>query len=826
MLRSHFKIAFRNLVKSKGYALLNIFGLAIGITCCLLIFQYVSHEKSYDTFHDKADQIVRLRLDFHEQGKLTMQSAAVFPGLAPRMKKDFPEVENFCRLVDARISWSNSEPAQHNMVFSNDANNIKALENKGYYADPSVLNMFTIPFIEGDPGTALDGPGKMVISEKLGKKYFGQEDPVGKKLTIREGGQVYFFEITGIFKNYPENSHLVFDYLMSYKSFINLIHALGKGKEMDPDNSLGWYDFYAYLQLRSGTDWKKLDSKLPAFCDRYLNSRTASLEKTREDIYLIPLKDIHLYSHYNEEAEVNADGRSVSFLFLVAFFIIGIAWINYTNLATVRSLERAREVGVRKVLGAVQIDLISQFLVESFLLNLLALVLAIGIAFLVTPYFNRLIGRETITGFHLPGIYLKSFISLFLGGAFISGIYPAFVLSGYHPAAVLKGLFKNSGKGLVLRKALIIGQFSTSIFLIAGTIIVYQQVRFMRNHQLGANIEQTLVLEGAGSIQNTLYKDSFQPFKNELLQINGVKNITASSSVMSKEIYFTSSARLVGSSYKGYLTFYFIYMDYDFIPAYGMEMKEGRNFSKDFPTDIKAVILNEEAVKLLGLTSPSKAINQSVEYYGDSLKIIGVVANYHHMGLNRAITPIIFMLRPEAGNFYSIKFQTPDIHQTLASIENVWNTHFPADPFSYFFLDESFDHQYKADSQFGIVFGFFAFLAILIACFGLLSLSAYNVMQRTKEIGIRKILGASVQNLLFLLSKDFLLLVIIAFVIAIPVIWLVMDNWLQDFAYRIHISWWVFGIAGVISGLIALVTVGFQAFKAAIASPIRSLRSE
>jgi putative ABC transport system permease protein len=827
MIKNYFQIAWRNLKANRGYTTLNLFGLAIGIASCLILFQYVSYEKSYDAFNEKADQIVRLRMDFHAQGRLTMQSATVFPGIAPRMKKDFPEVKDYCRLVDARVAWSNLEPAQFNLVFSNDALNIKARENKGYYADPSFLKMFTISFVTGDAKTALDAPDNMIVSEAMSKKYFGNADPIGKLMTIREGGQVYHYMIKGVFKNYPKNSHLAFDYLISYKTFINLINILGKGKALNADLNLNWYDFYDYLLLRPGTDWRQLEAKLPDFCLRHnLNSPGELAKNNRKDLYLMPLKNIHLYSHYNEEAAVNGDAKSVSVIFLVAFFIIAIAWVNYTNMATARSLDRAREVGVRKLLGAVRTDLIRQFLVESLVLNLAALFIAAGLAFLLAPFYNPLIGKDTGFGFSLPVTYGVGFIVLFLAGAFLSGIYPAFVLSGYNPAIVLKGAFKNSGKGQFLRKGLIIGQFATSIVLIVGTIVVFQQVSFMRNQQLGANIRQTLVLNGPVSIPDSIYRDSYKPFKDALLQINGVKSMTASSSIMGKEIYYTNDVSLVHSPNHEFYTFYFQYMDYDFIPAFNIKMLAGRNFSKEFSTDKKTVLLNEEAAKLFGLKNPSEALNQSIGYYGDSLKIIGVVANFHQLGLNAAINPIIFMLKPDAHNFYSIKINSSNIQQTVSSVQKVWNDRFPSDPFDYFFLDESFDRQYKTDVQFGNIFGIFSFLAISIACFGILSLSAYNIIQRTKEIGIRKVLGASVNSLFTLLYREFVMLILTGILIAVPVAWYMMTLWLQDFAYRINIQWWVFVLAGMITMMIAFLTVSYQAIKAAIANPVKSLKRE
>ena len=825
MFKNHLQIAFRNILKRKAYTVFNILGLAIGIACCLLIFQYVAYEKSYDKFHKNVNDIVRLRLDLHDQGRLTMQSATVFAGVAPLIKKDLPEVENYCRLIDTRISWQGSDPVQNSIVFDNEEKNIKALENKGYYTEQSFLNMFSLNIIEGDKNTLLNAPDKIILSETLAKKYFGNDDAVGKQITVREGGYKYSYMVTGVFKDYPTNSHLSFDYLISYSTFVNMIKRLGP-KGLDPETTLGWYDYYVYLQLHPGFDQKKLDAKLVTFCDKYLNNEFSKAHNNREDLYSMPLKDIHLYSHYNEEAGINGDGKSVSFLFLIAFLIIIIAWINYTNLATARSLERAKEVGIRKVLGALRKSLMMQFLTESFLLNLVAVIIAIVIVFLFTPSFNHLIGSTSEKNFYLTTPYLLGFIGLFITGAFFSGIYPAFVLSGFHPIAVLKGLFKNSSSGMLVRKGLIIGQFATSIILIAGTIIIYQQVNFMRNQKLGADINQTLILNGPSEKQDSGYTTSYQAFKNEILQINGVKNIAASSGVIGKEIYMTNPAVLVNSKDKNPVTVYTLYVDEDFLSSYNMQFKSGRNFEFNNPGDRKTVVLSEEAVKLLGINDPEKALNQIIYNYNDSLKIIGVVSNYHQLGLNKSMLPVVFVPRPQINNYYSIKFETGNIHTTVASIEKVWNNYFPQNPFSYYFLDDAFNAQYKADAQFGKVFGLFSFLAIIIACFGLLSLSAYNVLQRTKEIGIRKVLGAPVSNIIYLLAKDFIVLVCIAFFIAVPVTWFVMNGWLHDFAYRINISWWIFLIAGLAAILIALITISFQAIKAALANPVKSLRTE
>jgi len=816
MISNYFKLSVRNLGKRKGYSLLNILGLAIGITCCLLIFQYVSFERSYDNFPEKAGQIVRLRLDAYQQGKLAWQSATVYPAFGPTMKREFPEVEDFCRLIDCQT------------VLANATTNVKFKEEKGYFADPSSISMLGIQLEKGNTATALKNSRSIIISETMARKYFGNEEPIGKLLEVRDGeyNGTNNLQVTGVFKDYPSNSHLIIEYLVSYITFSNAVTASGDTSNAT-ETSFGWYDFYTYLQLKPGTSIKQLEAKMPAFCDRYINSKEwYKTNNVVDKVYLLPLTDIHLYSNFNQEAEVNGSGRSVAFLFLIGFFIMGIAWINYINLATARSVERAREVGIRKVLGAVRADLVTQFLTESFILNLVSLCIAFGTVSLLTPAFNQLIGRDTGTGFHLQPLYWWIFVTIFIAGTLLSGIYPAFVISGYQPVKVLKGLFKNSSGGLNLRKGLIILQFATSVVLIAGTMIVYQQVNYMRKQQLGANINQTIVVEGPSSLQDSIYQNTYQPFKTEILKASQVKSMTASTNVPGKEIYWTSGISRLNPPGQGAVTLYHLGVDYDFIPAFEVKLVAGRNFSKEYSTDDKAALLNETAVAKLGFESPQKAINEKLVRGRDTLTIIGVVHNFHQEGLRKAIDPQLILLTPLTRRAYSVKVNTADLDKTLAGIKTTWDKFYPNDPFNYYFLDESFDQQYKADKLYGKVFTLFSFLAILIACFGLLGLSAYNILQRTKEIGIRKVMGASVQNVLYLLSKDFLKLVGLSFLIAIPVTWWVMHTWLQDFAYRISMPWWVFIAAGVIAAVIAFVTISFQAIRAAIANPVTSLRTE
>jgi putative ABC transport system permease protein len=817
MLKSIFKIAVRNFTKRKTYSILNLLGLTIGITCCLLIFEYVAYERSYDSYNKNATRIYRVQESDYQGGRLEVKWASTSPAVGPTLKKDFPEIENFCRLI------------QWNVQLINPANNAVFSEQKVYMADNSALSILQMPLIKGNPANALTGVNKIILSEKTAQKYFGNQNPIGKTLYNEVADDRRPLEVTGVFKDLPSNSHLVIDMLISYQTVRRYIGA-DKNPNDPTETTWTWSDYYTYIQLKPGADWHALQAKLPDFVNRHYNSRPEN--KANNDYYtleLYPLTDIHLYSHYSEEAEANGDGSSVSFLFLIAFFIAAIAWVNYINLATARSLERAREVGVRKVLGALRKDLIRQFLAESLLLNGLALIFALIIAWSVSPFFNQLSGRTIDTPIFLPPTYWQIFAAFFVGGAFLSGLYPAFVLSRYNPVSVLKGLFKNTAGGQFLRKGLIIGQFAASILLIAGTIIVYNQVHYMRSQTLGININQTLVVPGTGSLGDSVFKTLYPAFQQDILGLKDVRAITGTSDVPGTEItWSTNWQRLKGNPKKNY-TLRQLSVDYDYFKYYGVKLIAGRAFSKDFPTDNKAVILNESAIREFGYAKPEDAIGETLHGNQDQIgtvHVIGVAADFHQEGLQRSIQPLAILMGQGTSNFYSIRINSANTPQTIAAVKTVWAHHFPQDPFRYFFLDEYFNKQYVENERFGTVFGLFAGLAIVIACLGLLGLSAYNVIQRTKEIGIRKVLGASSQHLLFILSRDFLLLVALAFVIAVPLTWWAMNSWLQEFAYRIHIGWLTFAIAGILAFGIALFTVGLQALKATLANPVKSLRTE
>lgn len=801
MVKNYLLIALRNLRKRKGYAFINIFGLAVGIAASLLILQYVTHELSYDTFHEDADQIYRVRYDFFRGGERVFKSATAFPKVGPAMKADFPEVEEYARLY---LRYGGAVIRHEDLSFK---------EDNLFQADPTFLTMFDYPLVQGDRTTALLEPNTAVVEVETARKYFGDDDPMGKRIRLGNNEE---YTITGIIES-PENSHLKFTFLMSYST---LVQQWGDGFE----TAWGWYDFYTYLRLAPGTDIEAFEAKFPDFVVRHSGNEES---RERTIFELQALTDIHLYSDLIQEARVNGDGNAVYFLLIIAFFILLIAWVNYVNLSTARAVERAQEIGVRKVMGAEKGQLIRQFILESAWLNVIAAGMAIGLLYLSMPLFNQLSGEALTLDLLSDVRFWLALIGLFCVGAFLSGLYPAFVLSAYQPVVVLKGKFAQAKQGLVLRKALVIGQFVASVGLIAGTIIVYQQLSFMRGQDLGIDIEQTVVVEGPGVIaSDSLYSNQFGSFKQEVLQHASVHNVAASTEIPGNLIYWTRSANKIGADRESRITMYQVGIDYDFLDGFGHEMLAGRGYAREFSADNGSVVLNERALEVLDLGDPNDALGERIRIGGDTLAVIGVVENFHQEGLQKAYDQIAFVLRPNARSYYSIKVNTENVSEALAHINEQYAVFFPENPFNFYFMDAFFDRQYRNEQQFGQVFGFFAILAILVACLGLFGLSSFTAAQRTKEIGIRKVLGSTVPNILLLLSRDYLKLVVIASAIAIPIVWWLIEQWLAGFAFRIGITPLPFLIAAVLTLLIALVTVSYQTIKAALANPVDALRYE
>lgn len=795
MLRNYLKTAWRNLTKNKVFFVINTLGLAIGMAASLLILSYVAYERSYDNFHPGIDRIFRVELDSYQNGKLAFKSATSYPAIAPTLKKDFPEVEETARLYDANSS-----------VVAYENNRFR--EDNYYFADSSIFRVLHIPFAQGDPATALQGPGKVVISETIARKYFGTADPMGKTLKLDRDA----YQVRGVFRDFPKASHLELDLLFSYRT------------EPDAQTSWGWYDFFTYVKLRPGTDPARFGAKMRDLVMRY-DDQDRKKWGFRNELLLQPVSDIHLTSRLNQEAEVNGNGGAVTVLALIAFFILAIAWINYINLATARAVDRAKEVGIRKAVGAERAQLVRQFLFESALLNLIAVGAALLIVNLSLPAFVNLTGKPISLDIWFDNHRWLPALGVFVLGMLLSGLYPAFVLSGFRPVAVLKGKIRAASGGLSLRQALIVAQFTASIVLIIGTLTVYRQLRFMQNQDLGFNPEQTLVLQGAG-VRDSTYEAKANSFKQELVREGLVTKAAASAYVPGIEILWTNSARRLDFPNAPSNSFYLTSYDYEFVDAYEIKMAAGRNFSRQFGTDRKGVLLNETATSLLGFASPADAIGKRISIW-DTLTVVGVVKNYHQQGLQKGHWPMLIRLLPDNARFFSLKLaDSGNLDAKLARIKARYDQFFPGNAFDYFFLDTFFNEQYKADRQFGTVCGIFAGLAIFIACLGLFALATFMAEQRTKEIGIRKVLGASVPGIVRLLSKDFLKLVVVALVVATPLAWWAMNRWLQDFAYHTDVPWWSFVLAGALAVGIALLTVSFQSIKAASMNPVKSLRTE
>ncbi len=607
------------------------------------------------------------------------------------------------------------------------------------------------------------------------------------------------------------------DMLFSFETFVDIVGD-------DVYTAWDWDGFYNYIKLAEGTDPLEFESKIPDFIQKERGEQLAEQNHMIE-FELQPITDIHLTSDYMMEFKPNGDGEATNFLFIIALFIIAIAWVNYINLATAKSMERSREVGIRKVMGSMRGQLIRQFLVESFLLNILALGLSVLVVFIMLPYFNQLSGRELLLDFASLEFWLTLAV-LLLTGALFSGLYPAFVLSGFKPVAILKGKFINSSKGNYLRKGLVILQFLATLVLMVGTLTVYQQLNFMRNQDLGVSIDQTLVIRGP-NVTDSLYNDRLNTFKQTLTSFSEVNSITASTAVPGSQPGWNAGGiRLLEQDQTEAQQYRVVGADHDFVDAYGLELLAGRRFDKERVNDQSSVLMNESATGLMGFDNIDEALNRDIYFWGDTFRIVGVLKDYHQESLKKSFEPLIFRLIPNASNFYSISIRSNDIPYLIDKIEGEWKAEFPGNPFDFFFLDDHYDQQYKAEIQFGKVFGLFAGLAIFIACLGLFGLASYMTAQRTKEIGVRKVLGATLASVLALLSKDFMQLILISILFAVPVAWFVMSDWLSGFANQITLSWWIFAAPSILILLIALGTVIFQTVKAGLSNPVDSLRHE
>ncbi|MEO5978821.1 MAG: ABC transporter permease [Chryseolinea sp.] len=797
--------AFRSFFKNKSFTILNVLGLTIGMVASVLILQYVKYEKSFDSFHTKANDIYRIQYNQWQDGKLRFECAAAVPAVGPALKNNFPEVKRFTRLY----------PVSGVISYESPTGLISFHEEKMQVTDSSVFQVFDFKLLKGAEMEALSRPNKAVISQKAAKKYFGQVDPIGK--TIAWDGNRRF-EVRGIFEDIPDNSHIKFDFMLSYQT-------LNNESNRESETNWGWYDFNTYVLLAPGTDPKNLQTNWDQYLQKNFGEKWRQ-RTSKQEFILQPLLDIHLGANLLQESEPaeRGDGESVYALTFIAFFILIIAWVNYINLATAKSFDRANEVGVRKAMGAQKNQLMYQFLAESLTINFVAALIALAAVWIAWPYFSELTGRRIPMSYILSPDFWAFFGGLFIVGALLSGFYPSIVLSSFKPVAVLKGKVMRSSQGNILRQSLVVFQFAASVFLIVGAIVVYQQLKFMSNQKLGVDINQTLVIKGPG-VTDSLFLQKMQSFKDEALRISGVRSVSSSSNVPGDEIFWSSDIkRLVGGP-ENSISGYNVGIDVDYIKSFGLEVIAGRSYDREHTNDRKSVILNRAMTEALDFKDPADALGEKI-VQGDTLEVVGVLENYHQMSLKEAVVPLVFRYTPDFSRFISFKIESGNYQNVLSSIEGPWNQIFPGNPIDHFVLDQFFNKQYERDRKFGQVFTIFTLLAIFIACLGLFGLSSFMTSQRTKEIGIRKVLGSSAEGVVLLLSKGFITLVLIANLIAWPLSWLVMDYWLTGFPYRISMSPMFLIAAGSGVIIIAFISVSFQTLKAARINPAKTLKYE
>jgi len=811
MIKNYFKITLRTISKNKVYSALNIMGLALGISAFIFILQYVSYENSYDKFHSNHEDLYRIRYKVYQGEELRIDCAAAVPRVGPFMKEKMPEV----------IEYARAYPLGG--VMSKD--NIKFREDRIHLADPSLLKIFDFPLLYGDAGSALIEPNQVVISEEMAKKYFGMSDAVGEQLTFNSWLDLNLV-VTGVAKDVPNNSHFKFDFLISYQTLNN--QTTDEDGIVASETAWGWYDFNSYVLLEKGTDAIAFDKK---FDEILFEERREAFEKggRRAEFPLQAITDIHLYSNLLQESEPEeqGDGEAVFFLSIVAFLILVIAWVNYINLSTARSVERAKEVGVRKTMGAYRKQLIHQFLTEAIVLNFISLIIGLTIVVLGIRFFNQLTDSALSLSFLASAQFWLVAIAVFILGSTLSGIYPAFVLSSFKPSSILKGKFSGNGAGTLLRKVLVIFQFAASVSLITGTIIVSQQLVHMKNIKLGFNLSNTLVIKGPSVFgADSLFTSTFDAFRGKLLKNTEVESVTGSSNVPGAEIFWTNGIKRHEETDDKRRTIYIAAVDYEYFPTYDIELIAGRNYDKSFSTDTGALILNKAAVEFLNYASPEEAINKKVTFRGQPKTIVGVVDDYKQMSVKSDVAPIAFPLVLENRRYFTLKLKTNNYQETFEFSQATYDQFFPGNPFDYFVLDDYFNRQYKNEEKFSSVFILFAAFAIIVACLGLFGLSSFSALQRTKEIGIRKTLGANMSSIVFILTKEFVILIGIANIIAWPVIYLVMNGWLDNFATRISIGLPVFLLAGGLVIIIALLTVGYKTVVTAKSNPIEALRYE
>ena len=819
MFKTYLKTAWRNVLKSKLFSIINVIGLSVGLTCCMLITLYIVNETSYDAYQKNAANIYQLGTEFIGLGNFQKLPNTPAP-MAEMMKAVFPEIKQTTRVAalfgeDKTLLQYQERPGEEMKSF---------YETKGYLADSTFFRMFTYNFIEGNPQTALNNPNTVVLSDEIAKKLFGNQPALNKVIHISSSTNGdHDFLVTGVFKPINKPSHIDGRFFMSMMGGRVADMVKSAGTNLVNNNM-----YFTYLQLEPNASVKKLESEFPAFIDKYAGKGLKEYGFTKKQ-FLVPLKKIHL----DRDVKNNiTPGGSVTYLYIlasIALFTLLIACINFMNLATAQSAKRSAEVGIRKVLGAEKRFLITQFLSEAVLMSLVALLLAFTFTNLLLPVFNSVSGRQLSFSFGNNALLMPAFTGLSLITGLIAGSYPAFYLSSFNPAKVLKGKFSNSLAAVSLRKGLVVFQFVISIVLIVASVVIASQMNYLRSADLGFTKDKQIVIP----LRSENAKKIYGSLRDDLLKQSGIANVGASMyypgiSNVADNIYFTDGKDMQqGHDVK------MNYIDTRYLQSLNIQPLAGRLFSDSYYTEDTAgtMVVNETAVKTLGFKNASQAVNQKLHFtYNDStynFTIIGVVKDFHYEDLHLPIGPYGFQLNTQPlFNYMIVHVRSTDMNAALNTIGNTWHKLNAAEPFDYSFLDKDFQKNYEAENRLAAIVGDFTIIAILISCLGLFGLATFSAEQRIKEIGVRKVLGASVTGIVTLLSKDFLKLVGIAIVIASPVAWFVMNKWLQSFAYRTHISWVVFAITAFIALFIALVTISFQAIKAAVANPVKSLRTE
>jgi putative ABC transport system permease protein len=806
MIKNYLRSAWRNMARHKFTAFINIFGLTVGLTCCLLIVTYVIHERSYDKYNKNANDIYRVTRIFYSAPNVeSLHLSAVAPPFGPRLVSAFSDIKEMTRtLPNGTMSFRYKEK-----LFN---------EEHSFFADEKFFDFFNVPVLEGDRRKGLSDPYSVMLTPSVAKKYFGDADPMNK--TVILDNNKHAFKVTGIFNDFPVNSHMHPDILLSF----NTLKDSTMYGEKQLATNFGNNAFYTYLMFPKNYNVDRIRAQLPDFLDKYVNFQGMPGNiKTHQvtALTLQKLTDIHLTSHLDDEIEENGNANRVYIFSAIALFILLIACINYMNLSTARSALRAKEIGIRKVVGAQQKEIITQFLSESVLITYISLVIAFGLTILLLPAVDKMSGLQLDSNSLLSWQILMPVLLLPLVIGLISGIYPAMFMSSFIPVKVLKGILKVNTGTFSFRKVLVVLQFSISIVLIVATIVVFRQLQYIQDKDLGFSKDHVLTLVGAGALGN-----QFDAFKTDLLSNPNIKSIARSSRIPSGRLLDDQNAAVLqGGSFQPLkVDLKQVAVDDGFIPTFGITMAAGRNFSHNIKTDSNKFIINETTVKTLGWGTPEKAINKQIKYGSVTGNVIGVMKDFHFESLHQPIVPIILIWRPYGR--VSIKISGQNIQASVSHIRNTLMHYAPNVPFDFTFLDQRFQQLYHSEQQQGALFTIFACIAIFIACLGLFGLSAFTITQRVKEIGVRKVLGASIPQIVTELSKDFLILVLIAAAFAIPVAVYTMNKWLNGFASRIDVSWWILAVSGVIALIIAFATISFQSIRAATANPVKSLRSE